>query len=128
MEKIGLSPATVEMILQMKILPDAKIVLMAMFHNGLVDTNFQQLFELINQPLNEIDISRTVLTADRINVNKVCNKISLSTQWAALVEENKNVQLQNRTNPATPADETNWKPGNSEAGLSAIKQFDHSKR
>ncbi len=110
----GLSPATAEKILQMDIIPDAKMILIAMVHNNLHETSFMGLDKILNCPLSEMDYSRLALSSDRINVNKVANKITLCPEWIKIVEENKNVQLQSRTCANCSVNGPNDKPRDSE--------------
>lgn len=125
---LGLSPALAEKILQMDILPDAKLILMVMAHHGIVTSTFQQLERLLNCPLNEIDTARACLSADRININRQSNMITLSDEWKQLVKVNKDVQLQGGASATYPPDESDPESGDPETDSSGVEQGAPDKR
>jgi hypothetical protein len=104
---LGLSP-----------LPDSKLILLTMAHYGLTEISFRELDKVLNCPLNEVDVGRMALSADRININKQMNMITLSDEWKKLVEDNKNVQLQNGLIAVDSRNDTLQESGDLEASES----------
>lgn len=108
----------------MDIIPDAKLILIAMINYGLLETSFRELQTLLNCPLDELDSGRTSLFTDRISIARKMSDIKLGKEWELLVEWNANAQLQSRT-PANPTpDETNGKPGNPEGSTASTVKPD----
>lgn len=108
---IGLCPQVVDRILQMDVLPDAKLILFAMISNCMTTATFTQLNKILNCPLDELDSGRMSLFTDRITVAPKMSELKLSLEWELLLEKNRSVQLQAWTNTNYPNDAPNDKPG-----------------
>lgn len=116
---LGLSPRIAEMILMMDVRPEAKLVLMAMIHHGVVETSFHQLSRMVNCPNWDLDFARLALSSDQINVNKINSKITFNDVWKKIVEENKNVQLHSRANASSGPNVPNNQSSPTEASVPA---------